>query len=82
MSRDLFMVIQRGIRDDTYFQCGPDATGALGFTSYQKCYASIRMLAYGMTADIFDEFLRIGESTYLDSMYLFYRSMIVVIGEY
>ena len=34
MSRDLFMVILRGVRNyNPYFQCRPDATGALGFTS-------------------------------------------------
>ncbi|XP_071684992.1 uncharacterized protein [Lolium perenne] len=64
MSRGLFMVILWGVRDyDSYFQCRPDATGALGFTSYQKCSAAIRMLSYGMVADIFDEYLRMGEST-------------------
>ncbi|XP_071681827.1 uncharacterized protein [Lolium perenne] len=70
MSRDLFMVILRGVRDyDTYFQCRTDATGALGFTSYQKCFAAIHMVSYGMDADIFDEYLRMGESTCLEFMF-------------
>jgi hypothetical protein len=35
MSSDLFMVILQGVRDFApYFQCRPDATGKLGFTSY------------------------------------------------
>ncbi|KAK1631439.1 hypothetical protein QYE76_005754 [Lolium multiflorum] len=83
MSRDLFMVILRGVRDyDPYFQCRPDATGALGFTSYQKCSAAIRMLPCGMTADIFDEYLRMSESTCLESMYRFCRAVIVVFGQH
>ncbi|KAK1652133.1 hypothetical protein QYE76_069938 [Lolium multiflorum] len=57
MSTDLFLFILRGVRNyDPYFQCRPDATGALGFTSYQKCSAAIHMLSYGMAADIFDEY--------------------------
>jgi hypothetical protein len=59
------MVILWGIKDyDTYFQCSPDATCALGYTSYQH----IRMLSYGMVADIFDKYLRMGESTCLESI--------------
>ncbi|KAK1664525.1 hypothetical protein QYE76_052684 [Lolium multiflorum] len=55
MSRDLFLVILRGVRNyDPYFQ---------------KCSAAIRMLSYGMSADIFDEYLRMGESTCLEAMY-------------
>ncbi|KAK1670500.1 hypothetical protein QYE76_058659 [Lolium multiflorum] len=83
MSRELFLVILRGIRNyDPYFQCRPDATGALGFTSYQKCSAAIRMLSYGMTADIFDEYLQMGESTCLEAMYRFCRAVIVVFGQH
>ncbi|XP_051189866.1 uncharacterized protein [Lolium perenne] len=83
MSRDLFWVILRGVRNyDPYFQCRPDATGAIGFTSYQKCSAAICMLSYGMAADIFDEYLRMGESTCLETMYRFYRAVIDVFGEY
>lgn len=83
MSRDLFLVILRGVRNyDPYFQCRRDATGALGFTSYQKCSAAIRMLSYGMPADIFDDYLRMGESTCLEAMYRFCRAVIAVFGEY
>jgi hypothetical protein len=82
MSRDLFMVILRSIRDyDPYFQCRPDTTSALGFT-YQKCPVAIHMLSYGMPADIFDDYLRMGESTWLESMYRFCRAVISVFGEY
>jgi hypothetical protein len=40
------------------------------------------MLSYGITADISDEYLRMGESTYLDVMYWFCRAVIAVFGEY
>lgn len=65
-----------------YFQCRPDAVGALGFNSYQKSSAAIRMLSYGMVADIFDEYLRMGEGTCLEAMYRFCRAMIAVFGQH
>ena len=53
MPRDMFMVILRGFRDyDPYFQCRPDAIGALGFTSYQKCSADIRMLFHTIAHEL------------------------------
>ncbi|KAK1649259.1 hypothetical protein QYE76_067064 [Lolium multiflorum] len=83
MSTDLFMVILRGVRNyDPYFQCRPDATGALDFTSYQKCSAAIRMLSYGMAVDIFDEYLRMGENTCIESIYRFCRAVIIVFREH
>ncbi|XP_071680083.1 uncharacterized protein [Lolium perenne] len=82
MSRYLFLVILRGVEDyDLYFQCRPDAAGKLGFTSYQKCYATIHMLSYGMSGDIFDEYLRMSESTCLESMYRFCRAVNALFGE-
>jgi hypothetical protein len=45
----------------------PGATGKLGcdFISYQKCFAIIRMLVYGVTGDLIDEYLRMSETTFL-----------------
>jgi hypothetical protein len=40
------------------------------------------MPSYGMTIDIFDEYLQMGESTCVDAMYQFCRDVIVVFGEY
>jgi hypothetical protein len=83
MSRKVFMNIIEGVRlHDPYFQCKPDATGKIGFTSYQKCSAAIRMLAYGVAGDLVDEYMRMGESTCLDSMYKFCRAVIDVFGEH
>ncbi|XP_071674446.1 uncharacterized protein [Lolium perenne] len=83
MSWDLFMVILRAVTNyEPYFQCRPDATGAPGFTSYKKCSAAIHMISYGMAADIFDEYLRMRESTCLESMYRFYQAAITVFGQH
>jgi hypothetical protein len=64
MSRKLFGQIIEGVRlHDPYFRCKPDATGKLGFSSYQKCLAAIRMLAYGVAGDLVDEYMRMSEYT-------------------
>ena len=65
---------------DDYFKCKRDALGKLGFSSYQKCTAAIRMLAYGVAGDLVDEYLRMGESTCLEVMYKVCRAMIAVFG--
>jgi hypothetical protein len=81
MSRKLFLTILNGVRvHNSYFIARPDATGKLGFTSYQKCSAAIRMLAYGVPGDLIDEYLRMSESTYLESMYKFCKAVIAVFG--
>ena len=72
MSSGMFKRIREGVAVyDDYFIAKPDACGKLGFTSYQKCSAAIRMLAYGVTGDIVDEYIRMGESTCLESMLSF-----------
>jgi hypothetical protein len=64
MSMKLFGRIIEGVcLHDPYFRCKPDATGKLGFSSYQKCLAAIRMLAYGVAGDLVDEYMRMSEST-------------------
>jgi hypothetical protein len=64
MSRNLFLKIMQGVRDyDSYFLCKPDVAGKLGFTSYKKCSVAIRVIA-----DLIDEYLRVSETTRLDSM--------------
>jgi hypothetical protein len=72
MSRKLFGRIIEGVRPhDPYFRCKPDATGKLGFSSYQKCSAAIRMLTYEVVGDLVDAYMRMSESTCIDAMYNF-----------
>ncbi|XP_073359709.1 uncharacterized protein [Aegilops tauschii subsp. strangulata] len=81
MARHVFNRIREGVvAHDPYFECKTDALGKLGFSSYQKCTAAIRMLAYGILGDLVDEYVRISESTCLLSLYSFYKAMVAVFG--
>ena len=66
---------------DDYFIAKPDACGKLGFTSYKKCSAALRMLAYGVAGDMIDEYIRMGESTCLEAMYKFCQAVVAMFGE-
>jgi hypothetical protein len=58
MSWKLFLTIWNRVRaHDDYFTTRPDAIGELGFSSYKKCSAAIRMLAYRVAGDLIDEYL-------------------------
>jgi hypothetical protein len=82
MSRKLFGRIIEGVRlHNPYFRCKSDATSKFGFSSYQKCSAAIRMLAYGVAGDLVDENMGMSESTCIEAMYNFYRAIIAVFGE-
>jgi hypothetical protein len=45
-----------------------DATGRINLSALQKCIVDLRQLAYGMTADMIDEYLKLGKSTTLDCL--------------
>ncbi|KAK1669914.1 hypothetical protein QYE76_058073 [Lolium multiflorum] len=64
MTRPLFRRIMDGVKIyDDYFCAKVDALGKVGLSSYQKCTAAIRMLAYGVAGDFVDEYTRMSEST-------------------
>ncbi|KAK1645362.1 hypothetical protein QYE76_063167 [Lolium multiflorum] len=78
----LFRRIMDGVKIyDDYFCAKVDAIGKVGLSSYQKCTAAIRMLAYGVAGDFVDEYTRMSESTGLESMYRFCRVVIGSFGE-
>ncbi|XP_021979638.1 uncharacterized protein LOC110875743 [Helianthus annuus] len=63
-----------------YFKQKADARGALGFTGIQKYTSALRILAYGNTTDINDEYLKMGEKTTRDTLEHFCRGIIDVYG--
>ncbi|XP_038725609.1 uncharacterized protein LOC120016766 [Tripterygium wilfordii] len=81
MSRDLFLRIQEAVEaHDPYFRQKRNAAGKLGLSPLQKITASLRKLAYGVTADFMDEYVRIGESTAIASLKKFTRAIISIFG--
>ncbi|KAI3716689.1 hypothetical protein L1987_67738 [Smallanthus sonchifolius] len=61
-----------------YFTQRYDVVGRKGLSPRQKCTSAIRQLAYGTPADLCDEYLRIGESTALECLHKFCRSVVEV----
>ncbi|XP_057779598.1 uncharacterized protein LOC130998183 [Salvia miltiorrhiza] len=64
-----------------YFTLRQDATGRNGLSPLQKCTASIRQLTYAAPGDSLDEYMRMGESTALECLHEFCRSMIAIYGD-
>ena len=82
MNRPFFFRIQHVMETyDPYFVQRRDACGALGLSSLQKISAAFRMLAYGVPADSVDEYVRIGESTAIESLKKFVKAIIAVFGD-
>ncbi|XP_018462223.1 uncharacterized protein LOC108833285 [Raphanus sativus] len=82
MSRSLFLRIVNAVEDhDNYFKLRRDTTGRFGLSSLQKVTAVFRMLAYGLSADATDEYIKIGESTAIESMKRFCRAIVEIFSE-
>jgi hypothetical protein len=66
MQRSLFLKIVAAIsEEDHYFVQRRDAARRLGFSPIQKATAAMRILAYGYSADSFDEYLRMSEFLFI-----------------
>ncbi|KAG5629365.1 hypothetical protein H5410_001082 [Solanum commersonii] len=82
MSCNVFLRIVNAIKDhDTYFEQHINALGRFGLSTLQKITVVFRMLAYGLPADATDEYVKIGESTTIESMKRFCRATVEVFGE-
>ncbi|XP_028089578.1 uncharacterized protein LOC114289929 [Camellia sinensis] len=69
MNRSLFLHILSTVEAyDPYFVQKTDAVGIIGLSSLQKMTAAMRMLAYGVAVDSVDDYVRIGESTAIESL--------------
>jgi hypothetical protein len=81
MSRDLFKKIAEEVaKYDTYFVQRRNAAGELGHSTYQKVTAALRMLAYGIPADLVDDHLAMGESTAIMCVKRFVVAIVQVYG--
>ena len=82
MGRPLFLRIVNGVEQyDPYFVQTTDAIGNLGLSSLQKVTAAFRILTYGTPVDSVDEYVRIGESTAIESLRRFVQAVIAVFGD-
>ncbi|KAL8125321.1 hypothetical protein AgCh_012851 [Apium graveolens] len=58
-----------------------NAAGQPGLSPLQKITAAFRMLAYGVPADATDEYIKIGESTALESLKKLCRAIVEIFGQ-
>jgi hypothetical protein len=82
MRRTLFLSIMYKLSETSpYFSWTYDATVRVGLTALQKCTAVLRQLAYGMTADTIDEYLKLEKSTALECLEYYYSGIIECFGD-
>ena len=63
MSTELFRCIAEKLAShDRFFQQRRNVAGELGHSTFHKMTAALRMLAYGIPADLVDDHLAMGES--------------------
>ncbi|RWR75069.1 putative nuclease HARBI1 [Cinnamomum micranthum f. kanehirae] len=79
MRKPLFLRIVNAVEaHDPYFQQKRNCAGSLGLSALQKVTAAVRMLAYGVAADAVDDYVRIVESTSIESLKKFVQAIIDV----
>ena len=83
MSCSLFIRIVNEVEQyDQYFIQRTDAIGVLGLSSLQKIIAAYIILAYRTPANFADEYIRIGESTKIESLRRFVKAVIAIFGNH
>ena len=79
MSRSLFLRIVEAVHNhDLYFHQKKDGVGRIGLSPLQKITAAFRMLAYGLPADATDEYVKIRESTAIESLKKFCHAIVEI----
>ena len=82
MSQSLFLRIVEAVHNhDLYFHKKKDDVGRLGLSPLQKIIAAFRMLVYGLPVDATDEYVKIGESTTIESLKKFCRAIVEIFSE-
>jgi hypothetical protein len=59
---------------DEYIRPKPNATGVLGVSPIQKVVGAFCMLAYDVSGDCLDDYVRMEESTIIESLKHFFES--------
>ncbi|XP_062195309.1 uncharacterized protein LOC133898645 [Phragmites australis] len=82
MSRSLFLRILQAIEQhDDYFVQKRDRIRRLGLSPLHKITAAFRMLTYGVAADATDDYIRIAESTAVESLKRFVKAIVEIFGD-
>ncbi|XP_025828639.1 uncharacterized protein LOC112903610 [Panicum hallii] len=82
MCKAMFLDISNDLNQEfEYFQRRSNHAGVPGFATIQKVTAAVRMLAYSGAADMFDEYVRMGESTMIECLNHFTRVAIEKYGD-
>jgi hypothetical protein len=82
MLKTLFLQIVYVVQShDEYFHQKPNAAGVLGASPIQKVVGAFRMLAYGISADFLDDYVRMGEITIIESLKNFVKAVIDLFGD-
>lgn len=77
MPKGMFLKISDDLANlDPFFKLRYDAAKRRGLSTFQKCTAALRLLAYGNSADSVDEYIKVGESTLLEILRKFCKGII------
>ena len=81
LSLPLFLRILHTLQQrNHYFMQRRNAANTVGLSGEQKMTAALRMLAYGMSADSLDEYVRIGETTTIECIKRFCQGVVEIFG--
>ena len=81
LSQPLFLRILHTLQQrNQYFVQRRNVANTLGLSGEQKMTAALRMLAYGMSADSLDEYVRIGETKTIECVKRFCQGVVEIFG--
>ena len=82
MRRNLFSRIVEAFEShDSYFVQRFNVVGVPGLSTLQKITAAMRIIAYGVSADAVDDYIRIAKSTTIESVRKFVIAIVQLFGE-
>ncbi|XP_038722076.1 uncharacterized protein LOC120014230 [Tripterygium wilfordii] len=82
MSHKLFLhIYDVVVAYDEYFVQSRNVARIEGLSSLQKVTAALRMICYGVSGDIVDEYIRLAESTTNEAMKKFVEAVINIFGD-
>jgi hypothetical protein len=82
MRRTLFLSIMHKLSETSPYFCESyDTTGRAGLTELQKYTTTLRQLAYDMTANTIDEYLKLGKTTALECLEYYCSDIIECFGD-